>query len=106
MLNDNVFVHHVFFWLANPSNQSEYQQLLSGIKSLANVSSVKDIYVGVPADTDRPVIDTTYTFSLLLIFNSKAAQDEYQIDMIHQKFVDDNKHLWSKVLIYDSVNAA
>jgi hypothetical protein len=105
MLNENVFVHHVFFWLANPDNQAEYQQLLNGIKTLATIKSVKDIHIGVPAGTNRPVIDVSYAFSLLLIFESQAMQDEYQVDSTHLKFVDDNKHLWSKVQIYDSVNA-
>lgn len=105
MFDQNIFVHHVFFWLTNADNQAEHQQLLKGIKSLGAIESVKGIHIGVPAETDRPVIDTSYTFSLLLIFDTKAKQDEYQVDPIHLKFVDENKHLWSKVQIYDSVGA-
>ncbi|WP_242916174.1 Dabb family protein [Pontibacter liquoris] len=100
-----MFVHHVFFWLAKPDSAEEKAKLLEGIKQLQAVEHIQTMHVGVPASTDRPVIEKGYTFSLLLVFNDLAAHDAYQVHPVHKKFVDDCARYWSKVLIYDAVDA-
>jgi hypothetical protein len=96
------FVHHVFFWLSNPGSTSDVDALMTGLKKLAAISSVRHIQIGVPADTRRPVIDHTYSASLLLIFDDKAGHDSYQDDPLHVEFVKNCSPLWNKVTIYDS----
>lgn len=99
-------VHHVFFWLKNPQSQEDLKQLLAGIKSLEAIETVRGMHVGVPASTEkREVIDSSYSASELLFFDDLAGQDAYQVHPIHQKFVQDHAHLWSKVVVYDSVTA-
>jgi len=100
----NVFVHHVYFWLKNPGNAEDQTKLIDGLRKLTKVSTIKSYQIGVPADTDRGVIDRSYSASWLLIFENKADQDSYQIDPLHLKFVEECSGLWSKVVVYDSVN--
>jgi hypothetical protein len=100
-----MFIHHVYFWLKDKDNAADHAKLLKGIKSLTEIEPKVQVHVGVPATTNRGVIDTSYTFSLLLIFNNLADQESYQIHPIHLKFVDENASLWSKVVVYDSVEA-
>ncbi len=100
-----MFVHHVLFWLKNPSSKEDYNKLLEGLNSLKSIDVVKTVQVGKPASTNRPVIDTSYQFSLLLIFDSLEDHDIYQDHPIHLEFVEKYSSLWSKVLIYDSVDA-
>jgi hypothetical protein len=38
------------------------------------------------------------------MFDDRAGQDAYQVDPIHVKFVEENQHLWNKVIVYDSVD--
>jgi hypothetical protein len=57
----------------------------------------------VPADTDRPIIDRSYSYALILTFADKAAHDAYQVHPTHDKFRTECGHLWSRVQIYDSV---
>ena len=97
-----MFVHHVFFWLKEGLNEEEIQVFEKSVFSLLKIEHVKTGDVGKPAPTDRPVIDRSYSYSLLLIFEDKAAHDAYQPHPVHQQFVDSCSHLWSKVLIYDS----
>ncbi len=96
------FIHHVMFWLKNPKSTTEYNLLMEGIKSLEKIKSISDIHIGKPAKTRREVIDSTYDFSLLIIFDNSKKHDEYQIDLIHKNFVESCNHLWKKVLIFDS----
>ncbi|WP_419801263.1 Dabb family protein [Mucilaginibacter sp.] len=101
-----MFIHHVFFWLKDKNSNTDRADLLKGLQTLASVEPKKMIHIGVKASTNRPVIDTTYDFSLLLIFNSLEDHDAYQIHPTHQDFVKNCSHLWEKVTIYDSVDAS
>ena len=101
----NLFVHHVYFWLKNPNSSEDRARLLKGLQTLPTIDVIKTSHIGVPADTNRSVIDTSYQFSLLLIFNNRKDQDTYQNHPTHLKFVEDCSALWTKVIVYDSVNA-
>jgi hypothetical protein len=71
------------------------------------VETISQSHFGIPAGTEnRDVVDHSYTYSLLLLFNSQADQDSYQIDPIHLKFVEENSQLWTKVVVYDSTYIA
>ncbi|HEV7380515.1 MAG TPA: Dabb family protein [Dyadobacter sp.] len=96
-----MFVHNVFFWLKEKENEEARAQLLAGIKSLEAIESIKSVYIGPPAATRRPVIDATYDFAEILIFDDEAGHDVYQVHPLHKKFIEENAHLWEKVVIYD-----
>lgn len=104
MSDNSTFIHHVYFWLNNPSSKADFEQLVAGLRKLSAVKTIKTFYIGKPADTSRDVIDSSYSVSWLLLFSNKADQDSYQTDPIHLKFVEECKHLWKKVVVYDTVN--
>ncbi len=94
--------HHVFFWLKHPGSQEDRDKLISGLRTLKQIEVVKEIRIGIPASTeDRHVIDNSYGVSELLFFKDLKDQKIYQDHPVHQKFVDDCSHLWSKVVVYD-----
>lgn len=97
------FVHHVYFWLNNPNSAADKAKLIEGLKKLAKVKTIKEYHIGVPADTNRDVIDSSYAVSWMLVFDDKKAQDSYQEDPIHLDFVKNYSPLWNKVIVYDSV---
>ena len=100
----NLFIHHVFFWLANPQSATDRDQLITGLRKLSKVSTIKKFHIGRPAGTLREVIDTSYTISWCIFFANAADQQSYQIDPIHLRFVEECSHLWNRVLVYDSVD--
>jgi hypothetical protein len=98
-------VHHVFFWLKNPSSQEDLNKLLAGLQTLKNIETVRGIHIGVPAATEkRPVVDYSYSASELLLFDDLAGQKTYQDHPIHLKFIKDCEHLWEKVIVYDAMD--
>ena len=105
-MNNNVFVHHVYFWLSNPESNEDKKALLAGLQKLSAVKTIQFFHIGEPATTNREVIDVSYSLSWLLFFENKADQDSYQVDPDHLKFVEECKHLWKKVLVYDSVSVS
>jgi hypothetical protein len=97
--------HHVFFWLKNRDSKEDLAKLLEGLATLEKIPTVRKIYIGVPASTEpRPVVDSSYSASELLFFDDLAGQDAYQVDPIHQKFVEQYSHLWEKVIVYDAMS--
>ena len=102
MLLKNTFVDHVHFWLKN----KEYKaKLIEGLYTLAPITHVRAIHIGVAADTNRDVIDRSYDASLLLLFDDIVAEEAYQFDPIHLAFVEQYaKPLCEKVLVLDNVN--
>jgi hypothetical protein len=98
----SMVIHHVFFWLKNPSSGEDLEQLLKGLETLRSIDVIKNIYIGVPADTEkRPVIDDSYSASELLFFDDLEAQRIYQDHPVHQQFIAECSSLWEKVLVYD-----
>ncbi len=102
---DNLFVHHVYFYLQNPASKEDQAKLVAGLKQLAKISYFQLTHIGVPADTHRDVVERGYSVSWLVFFKNPADQETYQSDPAHLKFIDDCKHLWKKVVVYDSVDA-
>jgi len=103
MLLKNIFTHHVHFWL---KNKTDHQKLIEGLNSLAAISHIKQIHIGVPADTHRGVVDRSYDASLLIIFENQAAHDAYQMDPVHDLFVENYAGpLCEKIVVQDSVDA-
>lgn len=101
----NRFIHHVFFWLKNPESQEDKQKLIAGLQKLTKAKSIDSAHIGVPANTNREVIERSYQVSWLLVFKTDADQEVYQTDPIHLKFIEECSMLWEKVVVYDSVQA-
>ena len=100
-----MLVHHVFFWLKNPSSKKDLNQLFTGLRTLKGIKTVKQMHIGVPAPTEnRSVVDASYQASEIIFFENVAAQKTYQDDPIHKKFIANCSHLWSKVVVYDSMD--
>lgn len=104
MREKNIFVHHVYFWLKNPGSKDDLNQLVDGLKKLAKVKTIKFHHIGQPAVTNREVIDRSYAISWLVFFENKEDQESYQTDPVHLKFIAECSAVWSKVIVYDSVD--
>ena len=101
---DNKFVHHVFFWLKEPDNQEHHASLKKALQELVTIESIQNYQLGIPAETRRDVIDSSYHYSLLTIFPDKAAHDHYQDHKVHDVFRGIAGELCEKVIVFDSVD--
>lgn len=98
-----MFVHAVYFWLRKDLTAAERARFEAGVASLRAIDGVRQGYVGVPAPTDRPVIERGYSRALVLVFDDQAAHDAYQVHPTHDRFREECGGLWTRVQIYDSV---
>jgi len=104
LTSENMFVHHVYFWLKNTDSKDDKMKLIDGLRKLSKVKTIKSFHIGQPAGTNRDVIERSYSLSWLLFFDNAADQDSYQTDPIHLKFVEECSSLWTKVVVYDSID--
>jgi hypothetical protein len=97
-----MFVHAVYFWLDRSLTPAQEQAFAKRLHELTKIAYVRHGFVGRPAATNRPIIDRSYSFALTLAFDDQKGHDAYQVDPVHQKFVDDCAAQWVRVLIFDS----
>jgi len=100
----NVFVHHVLFWLKEPENQVACTQFEKGLNDLVAVPLIKSSHIGKPVNSQREVVDGSFTYSLITFFDSKEDENAYQTHPTHLKFVEDCQDLWKKVIVYDAMD--
>jgi stress responsive alpha/beta barrel protein len=98
-------VHHVFFWLKDPNSIADRDQVIEGLKTLRNIPSIKELYIGTPAATQqRSVVDSSWQVSELMFFDNLEDEAGYQDHPLHEAFIKNCGPLWSKVLVYDAAN--
>ena len=101
-----MFVHAVYFWLRNDLGPAQVKQFDTGLRALRAIETVQAGYIGVPAATDRPIIERGYSRALVLVFADERAHDAYQVHPGHDRFRAECSPLWTKVQIFDSVGDA
>ena len=98
-----MFMHHVFFWLKEADDEKIKSDFRDALHKLASIETIRYKHIGTPAPTNREIIDNTYTFSLLVIFDDEKGHDIYQQHPIHDEFREKYADWWSRVQIYDTV---
>jgi len=101
-----MFIHSVYFWLKPDLAADARKQFIDGLHALLTIEPVQAGYIGLPADTRRPVVDHTYSHALVLMFRNASAHEHYQLDPIHDRFRNECRACWERVVIYDCVSGA
>ena len=98
-----MFVHAVYFWLRHDLNPQDRKRFAAGLESLRTIDGVEHGWIGVPASTDRAIIERGYSNALVLVFANERSQDAYQSHPVHDKFREECGGFWTAVRIYDSI---
>jgi hypothetical protein len=98
-----MFIHAVYFWLRDDLPSADVARFDAGLASLRSIEDVRQGWIGVPAATDRPVIDRSYSRALVLVFDDAEAQERYQVHPVHDRFREECARYWTAVRIYDSI---
>lgn len=100
---DPAFAHTVYFWLKNPDSVEDQKAFETSLqKFLDNSAYAKTKFIGKPPKASRDVVDGSFTYSLIVTFESAEAQQSYQDEAPHKLFIEESSELWTKVIVYDS----
>jgi len=97
-----MFSHVVIFW-TDPARPKAAEELIAGArKYLAPLPGIVHFHAGTMAPSQRPVVDQSYQVALNVVFESKQAQDDYQVHPLHLQFVEKVfKPNCRRVVVYD-----
>ncbi|MFK2819440.1 Dabb family protein [Flavobacteriaceae sp. LMIT009] len=97
------FAHIVLIWLKEPNNETVHTSFQSALQTMVkNSLYIKSAHLGSPANTNRDIVDNSYTYCYIATFASKEDQDSYQTEKAHDVFREKVGHLFDKIVIYDS----
>ncbi len=100
---DHAFTHTVYFWFKNPDSQTARDTFEASLTKFLNKSKyAKTKFIGKPPKATRDVVDDSFTYSLILSFESAEDQAAYQEEPPHKVFIEECGDLWEKVIVYDS----
>ena len=100
-LSDKKFIHSVYFWLKRDLSKEKIAIFEKKLEALTGIDNVRTGFVGKASATDRPIIDRTYDYALVLVFNNLEQHDIYQDHPVHEDFRQSCGDFWRKVTIYD-----
>ncbi len=97
-----MFSHVVIFW-TKPEVPNATEALLEGAeKYIRPIPGIRLFHVGKMASSPRDVVDQSYQVALNLTFDTKQAQDDYQVHPSHLDFVEKVfKVNCARAVIYD-----
>ncbi len=97
------FIHSVFFWFGEEATEEEKEAFVTGMYDLAKTPSIRQVYFGPPAMTPRAVVDNSYDYAWITMFEDKEGHDAYQVDSLHKVFIQRYNALFERVAIYDNL---
>ncbi|MBT8234573.1 MAG: Dabb family protein [Bacteroidia bacterium] len=98
------FVHVVYFWLNDPESTSDRKDFEEALNMFLEASEFAQTnYVGTPPEASREVVDDSFSYCLIVTFESAEAQENYQTEAAHLAFIENASHLWNKVIVYDAL---
>jgi len=100
---DPAFTHVVYFWLNHPDNPGEREQFVTGLRTLFKDSKYTQTnFLGTPPKASREVVDDSFTYAMIVTFESAEAQQAYQTEPAHLLFIEKTAHLLKRFQVYDA----
>ncbi len=98
-----MLAHSCYFSLHDNSPAAVKRLVDACKKYLPGHTGVLQFAVGpLNPDLDRPVNDRDFDVALLMIFDSKASHDAYQVAPMHKQFIRESKPNWHMVRVFDA----
>lgn len=103
MNKQEVITHYVLFWLKEGLSEKEINDFTGFFEELRKVPNIKSLHYGRPAkSTPRDVVDNSFTYNLLVHFNTLEDLEVYGTHPIHLNAIERYSQYWEKVVVHDS----
>lgn len=98
---ENPFIHSVYIWFKEDVTEEQRAQMYADTEELRSIDVVKALYTGKPAATDRPIVERSYDYAIIVHFEDLTGHDAYQQHPVHLALLENHSSLWKKVMITD-----
>jgi hypothetical protein len=94
--------HVVLVWLKPDTSPEVRERIIRGSEDLVTIGQIRELQVGTAIPSERPIVDDSFSFAILMRFDSVEDMNAYLKDPRHVQFVDTQvkPHL-QKLVIYD-----
>jgi hypothetical protein len=99
-----MLIHAVYIWLKTGLSDAQRADHFSSLKALSQIPDARLFHVGTPATTDRPVIDRSYSYALVVGLDDEAALERYRSHPLHRAFGERVAAYWDRQVVYDSID--
>ena len=97
-----MLIHNVFFWLKDDLDEEALASFEQGLDALVHDPAAKGGHYGRPAPTPaREVVESSYSYGLILVFDDVDGHDRYQVGAVHKEFLAAHAAKWERVRVYD-----
>ncbi len=100
-ISDSPFIHTVYFWFKEEVTENQIRDFAKASMTLEEIDGVQKVYDGTPAATDRPNLEKSYDYALVVLMKDLATHDAYQQDSIHLNLLATYSGLFERVLVTD-----
>ena len=98
----SIVAHMVYFTLKEPSPGAQEKLIDDCRRYLKPIPGIAFFAAGPRvADLTRPVNVVDFHVGLHVVFHSRKAHDDYQVDERHLRFIAENKETWQQVRVFD-----
>jgi quinol monooxygenase YgiN len=94
--------HAVYFTLKDSTTEAAAALVASCREHLTGHPGEVAFQVGTRASYDRHVNDRDWDVMLMIVFESHAAHDAYQVAPRHTQFIAEQATTWAKVRVFDA----
>ncbi|MBT5157122.1 MAG: Dabb family protein [Rhodobiaceae bacterium] len=77
--------HTVIFWMKPGTPDSKVAEIIRNTKSFETLPMVEQVLVGTPIESERKVVDDSFTLAFTMTFKDEAALAAYNADANHKK---------------------
>ncbi|MBO3700297.1 Dabb family protein [Roseivirga sp. E12] len=95
------FIHTVYFWFKEGVTDAQIRDFARASMGLREIQGVLKVYDGTPAATDRPNLEKSYDYALVVLMKDLATHDAYQQDSIHLNLLATYSSMFERVLVTD-----
>ena len=104
MEEKSIIAHYVLFWLNDNLSVQEINDFMGFFEELKTIPGIKSLQYGRAAETNpRPVVDNSFTYNLLVFFDTMEDIAVYETPPIHLKAIEKYSKFWNKVVVHDSL---
>lgn len=103
MESKEVIAHYVLFWLNDDLSEQEVNDFSAFFEELKAIPEIKSLHYGrAAASHPRDVVDNSFSYNLLVYFDSMDDLNVYETHPIHVDAIEKYSKYWNKVMVHDS----
>jgi hypothetical protein len=100
---EGMLQHNVYFYLKESVSAEDKKEFENGLQKLLLIDVIHNSEIGKTGSTEaRSVTDHEFDYSIFTWFKSMEDYKVYADHPDHIEFIDNYKHLWAEVKVYDS----